>query len=52
MFLIGSNSPAVIFHSQPVLTLEDVGNIMPYQFNKLLPNIKLKPCFQLAAQKT
>lgn len=29
MFLIGLNSPAVIFHSQLVLALEDVGNIMP-----------------------
>ena len=28
MSLIGSNSPTIIFHSQPVLTLEDVGNIM------------------------
>ena len=29
MFLIGLNSLAVIFHSQLVLALEDVGNIMP-----------------------
>ena len=29
MFLFGLNSPAVIFHSQLVLALEDVGNIMP-----------------------
>ena len=47
MFLIGLNSPAVIFHSQLVLALEDVGSIMP-SIQLVIAQHKIKTSFPVS----
>ena len=47
MILIGSNSLALIFHSQPVLTLKDVSNTMP-SIQEVIAQHKIETLFPIS----